>query len=94
MIKPKNLEHPNCRQFSQFLIKNSGNLEEWRAQKDSLGTLCLWGIRDDLVARCLPNLLIVEPSGRVRISVVTNSKNKNTTQGDVFIFILARPEGL
>ena len=68
-------------------------LNLWRAQKDSLGTECLWGIRDDLVAFYLPNLLVVEPSGRVLIPVVSNNKNKNTTQGDVLIFILARPEG-
>ena len=33
----------------------------WRAQKDSLDTLCLRGNRNDLISLCLPNLLVVEP---------------------------------
>ena len=53
----------------------------------------LWGIRDDLAARGLPNLLIVEPflfgfkSWGLRI--IKNNATKTVT----LLFILARPEG-
>ena len=48
----------------------------WRAQKDSLGILCLRANRNDLAAFYLPNLLVFEPSGRVLIPVVPTVKIK------------------
>ena len=67
----------------------------WRAQQDSLDTLCLWGNRDDLAAQCLPNLLVVEPvvAFATRSVLVLWRQTKKHGMKAVFLFV-ARPAGL
>ena len=62
--KDKDLKNTQAGVFFMILI--------WRMVRDFLGTLCLWGIRNDFAALCLQNLLIVEPNNFV---IVPNPKS-------------------